>query len=95
MICTRKIHRDDENRRGFTCHGLLLLSIFARPNDYLAILTKTIDVKRDRSRADLNRLKKEVDITGGIQIDYTVANVKIMQMPFTSEWDPRDERGYN
>lgn len=35
------------------------------------------------------------EITTGIQIDYTRANVKIMQMSFTSEWDPRDERGYN
>lgn len=62
-----------------------MISIFARRNDCLAILTKTINVKRDRSRADSNRLKKEVDIADGIQIDYTAGNVKIMQMPFTSE----------
>lgn len=77
------------------CRGSLLLSIFSRQNDYLAILTKTIDAKKDRNHADSNRLKKEADITSGIQIDYTVANVKIMQIPLTSEWDPRDERGYN
>lgn len=74
---------------------LLLLSILARRNVHLAMLTKTIGVKRDRSGTVTNRLKKEVDITDGIQIDYRTANVKIMQMSFTSEWDPRDEQGYN
>lgn len=61
--------------------------------------TAAIDVNRDKAYTNSNGRREEKrngrEITGGIQIDYTRGNVKIMQMSFTSEWDPRDERGYN
>jgi len=58
-----------------------------------------IDVKRDKAYTNPNgrreKKNRKREITVGVQIDYTRGNVKIMQMSFTSEWDPRDERGYN